>query len=255
MKVNPLRYVLLAVLFVCTVAFQTTVSKTIWYEAQHAGGSVIPWLAILLNLHLIRPVACLLLGFFVASVRIWDPEAWLLVAVLVGFSLVVDGSDRRDPVMQWHTALKHLALVYRSAVFYAWFLCMLLFAIYFPERAAWDRRHPRLKWALLVPALATYALVVFERICANEGPAAQAFVQPARHITDIVRPVLLYSCLGLSLALLLVRLSSARDPDDRRRLRVLFFGLAISFVPAVIFEGLLERVLGMKFSPWVKLLA
>ena len=78
--------------------------------------------------------------------RIWDPKAWLLLGVLFSFSLVTDGTDRIDPVMQWHSSVKHLALVYRSAVFQAWFICMLLFAIYFPERAAWDRRNPRLKW-------------------------------------------------------------------------------------------------------------
>ena len=87
-------------LFVCALAFQAPVSKTIWYEAHHAEGSVIAWLAILLNLHLVTPLACLLLGFYVAGVRIWDPKAWLLLVVLVSFSLVADGSDRRDPVMQ-----------------------------------------------------------------------------------------------------------------------------------------------------------
>jgi sigma-B regulation protein RsbU (phosphoserine phosphatase) len=245
--------VFLAALFVCALAFQATVSKTIWSEAQQAGGSVIPWLAILVNLHLVTPLACLLLGFYVASVRISDPKAWLLLAVLISFSVVSDGSDRSDPVMQWHSNLKHVALVYRSAVFMAWFVSMLIFAIYFPERAAWDRRHPRLKWAILLPALAIYVLSVFERICMNEGPDAQAFIQPVGHMTDILRPLLLYSCLALSLALLLAKLSIARDPDDRRRLRVLFSGLAISFVPAIIFEGFIRRVLGMQFSPWFKL--
>jgi len=252
-KISALKYVFLAALLAGALAFQATVSATIWSDAQHLGGSV-EWFAILTNLHLITPLACLLLGFYVASVRIWDPKAWLLFAVLISFSLVSDGLDRRDPVMEWHTNLKYLALVYRSVGVYAWFFCMLLFAIYFPERAAWDRRRPHLKWVFLLPALAAYVVVVFGRICANEGPGARAFIEPALPVIDVVRLAFFYSTLALSLALLLAKLATARDADKRRRLRVLFSGLAISFVPAIIFDAVITRLLGMEVSPWVKLL-
>lgn len=252
---SPLRYILLSVAFCCALAFQATVSATIWRDAQTAGGSVLVWLAILLNLHAITPFACLLLGFYVAGVRIWDPKAWLLLALLVCFSLAADGLDRQDPVMQWQTPLKHLALIYRSMLSYGWFICMLVFAIYFPERAGWDKWHPGLKWIVLLPAVAGYVLIVIERIWLNEGFGFQTPFKPVRHITEMIRAPMLYCCALISLAVLLAKVSSTRDADDRRRLRVLFAGLAASFLPTLIFEGLFERVLSMKFGPWVKLLA
>ncbi len=129
--------------------FPATISvealKSIWSEAHHFQSFLLPSWAILLNLHLVTPLACLLLGFYVASVRIWDPKAWLLLAVLGSFSVVSDGSNRIDEVMRWRIPLKHLAMAYRSTVILAWPICMLLFAIYFPDRAKFDTRRPALK--------------------------------------------------------------------------------------------------------------
>lgn len=215
---------------------------------------MVAWLALLVNLHVVTPLACLLLGFYVAAVRIWDPKAWLLLAVLACFSVTADGTDRVDPVMQWHTSFKHVALFYRTAMTYGWFFCTLLVGIYFPERAAWDRKRPHLKWIMLVPALASYVLIVVNRICVNESPAAQKFIQPIEPVANIVRPIALYSSLVIFLCLMLGKLLTAQDPDDRRRLRVLFSGLAISFVPALLFEAVITRLLGIHISPWIKLL-
>ena len=47
----------LTVLFAGALAFQATVSATIWSEAQHNGGQVLVWLALLTNLHLVNPLA------------------------------------------------------------------------------------------------------------------------------------------------------------------------------------------------------
>lgn len=254
MKVNPLRYLALGVLFLCALAFQAAISvealKSIWSEAHHFQSSVLPSWALLFNLHVVTPVACLLLGFYVASVRIWDPKAWLLLAVLVTFSVVSDGSNRIDEVMAWRTPLKHFALAYRSAVILAWPVCMLLFAIYFPERAQFDRRHSALKWAVLTPALGIYLLTLFIRISVNEGGVAAALVQPIESAAGQIRVAMLYLLLGLFLIILLTKLITSRDFDDRRRLRILFIGLAISFVPAVIVDNVLRLMFRMRDIPW-----
>ena len=42
-----------------------------------------------------------------------NPQSVAALGVLVSFSLVTGGTDRVDPVMQWHSSSKHLALVYR----------------------------------------------------------------------------------------------------------------------------------------------
>ncbi len=243
--------ILLAILFAGTLAFQATVVATIGSEVQRSGRSPIADWALLLNLHLVTPLACLLLGFYVAAVRIWDRKAWLLLAVLVSFSLVSSGSDVHDKVMYWHTPIKHVALVYRSAVLNSWPIFMLVFAIYFPDRSGLDRRRPWLKWVVLIPALALYVLSVATRIAANEGSSLGASIDRNFSLFVIVRPLMLYVLLILSLAILSAKFLTATDPDDRRRLKVLFYGLAISFVPGVVLETVIRRMLKMEFPTWL----
>ena len=243
--------ILLGILFAGTLAFQATVVATIGSEVQRSGRSPIADWALLLNLHLVTPLACLLLGFYVAAVRIWDRKAWLLLAVLVSFSLVSSGSDVHDKVMYWHTPIKHVALVYRSAVLNSWPIFMLVFAIYFPDRSGLDRRRPWLKWVVLIPALALYVLSVATRIAANEGSSLGASIDRNFSLFVIVRPLMLYVLLILSLAILSAKFLTATDPDDRRRLKVLFYGLAISFVPGVVLETVIRRMLKMEFPTWL----
>ena len=256
MKVSPLRYVVLAALFVCALAFQISVSfhdvKGLWADAHNFHLAMLKNWALLVNLHFVTPFACLLLGFYVAAVRIWDARAWLMLAVLITFSVVCDGSNRIDEVMQWQTPIKHLAMAYRSVVILAWPICMFLFAIYFPERADFDSARPALKWVVLTPAIGIYLLAVFIHISVNEGGAAAALVRPIENVASQIRLAMLYLLLGLFLIILLIKLFTSRDFDDRRRLRILFIGLAISFVPAVIVDSILRQMFRMhNISAWV----
>jgi len=251
--ISPIRYAILAVLLVVTLAFQGAISfndlKLVWSQAHNfVPGQLADW-AILLTLHFITPLACLALGFYVAAVRIWDPRAWLLLLLLIAFSVTSDGSNRRDEVMDWGTPLKHLALVYRTVVIFAWPLLMLLFAIYFPERASFDRRRPGLKWLLLGPALVSYAVAVWLRIAMNEKMAMGLALQ-IQSAAGTVRTFFAYGLLAASLALFFVKLTASRDHDDRRRLRTLLVGLGVSFVPALVYEAVIRRALGMSVPNW-----
>ena len=248
------RYVILAVLFAIAMAFQLSVSvpdlKTIWQQAHHFEWSTLSSWALVLNLHFATPFACLLLGFYVAAVRVWDRKAWLLLAVLVSFSVTSDGSNRRDEAMAWHTPLKHFVLVYRSAVTQAWPICMVLFAIYFPVRARFDRERSWLKWIVLLPALAIYVWVTYARVATNEG-MAMGVVQPMETFTDVVRRIMVYVLVILFLIILSAKLATAEGPDDRRRLRVLFSGLALSVVPALVYEMVIRQMMAMHPPEWV----
>ncbi len=249
-KASPFTYAFLAAFFAGSFAFQVQISisnlHSVWLDAQHFQPSMLRSWAILLNLHVLTPVACLVLGFYVAAVRMCDPKAWLLLAVLVSFSLVSDGSNVHDEVMEWHTPLKHLALVYRSVVINSWPIFMLLFGIYFPDRAEFDRRHPWRKWLVLTPALMIYALVVFVRVFRNENAA---LVPQMSDLVGSLSLTMLYVLLLLSLAILTGKFMASRDPDDRRRLRVLFTGLGISFLPAITLDTVARRLFKMRDTP------
>ncbi len=249
LKTERLRYAFLAVLFVVAFSFQLTICAEtfagFWSQRQQLGTGLIAHWALLFILHVLTPLACLLLGFYVASVRIWDRQAWLLFAVLLSFSIVSNGTDVHDKVMLWTTPLRHLALAYRTCGFLSWPFWIMVFAIYFPERAEFDRRHPWLKWTILVPVLAIYLLAAVIRITSNEGVVYAPF-QSMASIISIPRTFVLWISIVFFLIVLLLKWFTAQDPDDRRRLRVLFFGLGISLLPPVLVQAITVNILKMR---------
>ncbi|HLH02237.1 MAG TPA: GAF domain-containing SpoIIE family protein phosphatase [Bryobacteraceae bacterium] len=232
------RYFLLAVLFAIAVAFQLTVLintlEKIWTSAhQFHPGLLTDW-ALQLNLRFLNPFACLLLGFYVAKARISDAKAWLVMGVLLSFSVLFNGSNWPDEIMHWHTPLRHAALIYRSTALLSWPFWLMLFAVYFPERPSFDQRHPAVKWLLLGPVAAASVFAVATRVVLNESGAYQSSLAP---LNGRVIYTLLWIGILFFLAVLLARLFSSRNPDQLRRLRVLVAGLAASFLPALLVDS------------------
>jgi len=248
-------YAFLAVLFIGTVAFQIAMSSTslreTWAYAPHlSSGTLTAW-ALLFFAHVLAPFACLFLGFYVATVRIWDRRAWLLLAVLLSFGLAADGANTRDEVMAWHTWFKHLALAFRSTGVYTFPFWLAAFAIYFPEQAEWEQRRPVWKWLFLAPIAALTGLMSLVRAAANEVNSPR--LVHARDIVSRYWTVAFYICVLFFLLVLSLKLASAKAPDNRRRLRVLLFGIALTLVPLSGLD-LLSRFLNMeedKLPPWL----
>ena len=88
------------------------------------------------------------LGFWVAAARVTDRRAWLLLLLVLSVAefarrlLPVPRTDRRD-------CFQPVAAAYQPLMANLWPTVMLLFAISFPERLAFDRRVPWLKWVVV----------------------------------------------------------------------------------------------------------
>ena len=190
------------------------------------------------------PTLCLALGFWVAVVRIRDPLAWLLLLLLLGLSQF-GGLSWRD--LFGHPGwLRPLAAVYQPVFANLWPLSMMLFGIYFPERLAFDRRHPYLKWMVIAPLLFRVLGTNVVTDIAMRTDAALAFrvdatfgwmrpVAAALHLTAIL---IFFAALGY-------KMLAERQPDARRRLRLLVAGGLMAVVPVVAaiilaFIGLIE---------------
>ena len=104
---------------------------------------------------ILTPLFCLLLGFWVAAVRIGDPAAWALLALMLSVAnLLIDArtmyghEDALQPLLTTLTGISirlgPLALVY--------------FGIIFPETLAFDRKFPWIKWIVMGPMLVRAAL-------------------------------------------------------------------------------------------------
>ncbi|MGA8027090.1 MAG: GAF domain-containing protein [Bryobacteraceae bacterium] len=248
-------YAILAILFAGSITFQFVLSaealQHIWSAGRHFRPDMLTWWDLEFFGHVLTPIACLLLGFYVAGVRIWDGRAWLLLAVLISFSLQADGANTHDEVMLWTTPLKHPALAYRSFGVYTFPFWLALFAIYFPEQAEWEQRNSKLKWSILIPVAALSCWMAVLRTAANETNAPA--VKAARDAASGYWRDIFYFSVAFFLVVFSLKLVSAKSPDSRRRLRVLLFGIALTLVPLTMLDVIASilRIPEEKLPVWL----
>ncbi len=209
-------------------------------------------------LQVLTPFLCLTFGLYVTAVRVEDPRAWLLLGVLITFGVAMDGVDVHDSVMAWVEPINHLALLYRTVCARGWAICLMLFSIYFPDRAAFDVRRPALKWLFLIPCLSAFVLVGLETIGRNEAGAWLPLSLLLHKCNAYVFPVLTWFPILVFCFVLLVKFRSATGGDSRRRLRLLLVGLALSLIPPEAFGTLMHTFLHLPenaFGGWLEFAA
>lgn len=167
------------------------------------------------------PTFCVLLGFWVVLVRPSDFLAWLLLFIMLGFSsTAMEGSQSK------------LIQTYTSTFFSTWALSMLLFGIYFPERLSLDVRFPWIKWLLVVPLcfqLLLSLIGTFERFSGVEILENFPFI--AKLFNPIAMPLNMFA-IGLFFACIGWKSGSLKNPDARRRLRLMMIGTCVAMAPS-----------------------
>ena len=137
-------------------------------------------------------------------------------------------------------------------------LCIMLFGIYFPERAKFDFSYPWIKWTLigLLASLLPLALIYnfgfafsFEAI----RWLAPAILMVFRGLTisAMIAICIYFYCLGQKAA-------TATSPDTRRRLRILYIGSTIGNLPLfllVLYSIFSDRDIGAGVPPYLVLTA
>lgn len=175
---------------------------------------------------LLLPLLSFLLGFYVAFVRPRDPQAWLLLMVLlcVG-SIPMEGRQQSGGYTYF----------FQQTLINSWGIWMLLFAVYFPERWKTDEKYPWAKWILLAPLSAVAILNFFEQL--GRLFDWRALWQPIDNLTrpyDNILTVLAMTATGLFFAILGIKSGTLENKDSRRRLRILYFGTSAAMIPALI---------------------
>ena len=106
--------------------------------------------AYIMTLRIAIPFVCLALGFWVAAVRVGDSAAWqlLLLMLSLGTAVLDDRTiyGNEDALQPFLTAF---TLTFSSLAPVA----LAFFGIVFPDRLAFDRRFPWIKWVVLSPLL------------------------------------------------------------------------------------------------------
>ncbi|MEZ5345394.1 MAG: SpoIIE family protein phosphatase [Pyrinomonadaceae bacterium] len=184
------------------------------------------------------PTFCVLLGFWVVFLRPHDYLAWLLLFLLCGLgSFALEGYPDGS-----------LTGLFRRFFFNSFALSMLLFAIYFPERWSVDKKVPWVKWIFVI--LLGFQIFV--------GLLDQANYFLGVSMTDSLRVVAAFYnaylgsftnmlAIGLFFSILSHKAFTVKNPDSRRRLKLMALGTTLAMTPTFLLV-LYARTTGAKGS-------
>jgi sigma-B regulation protein RsbU (phosphoserine phosphatase) len=184
---------------------------------------------VLLTLQVIFPAFCLLVGLWVVTAKPRDPNAWYVLGIL-GFiqCFFANSSYWNGPVLSFMSVHSELAGI-------AFFLSMLLFGIYFPERVGLDKRYPWAKWVLIAPSLAFGGLDVIIELGHTVDFRISSWIPPWLHkLDDRTESTIAIICISLFFLMLFPKYSTASTRDAKRRLGILVWGAEIGLTPMFI---------------------
>jgi phosphoserine phosphatase RsbU/P len=196
----------------------------------------------------VTPVFCLLLGFAVTFLRVRDPMAWILLGTMVGFACLSP-----PDFSGWPDIVRQVGIVFQEIGVVCWPIFMLLFGIYFPDRLAYDRRHPWFKWLLIAPLLVLAVLEAAEGVAGSESYLAWLGLHRFLDRVGTLQALLAMTCVGTCFTCLGFKKGTTSSPDDKRRLQLLVAGAQVSLTPiGVLFCFLVFGHIGFDLMPaWV----
>ncbi len=191
-------------------------------------------------LNIVAPLIALGLGFAAAAIRPRDPNAWILLFLLISFTEIA----RFYPAyMPWSPT----RFLWREQWQQMWGIWMFLFGIYFPSRLPLDRRRPWIKYLLIISAAcAQIATTAIELLWTQDVAASLPFrpLLAGLYWADQILNIILIGCF---FAFLGYKSATEASPDGRRRLRILHCGASVSLTPvflAVLYAMVRGREIG-----------
>jgi len=186
--------------------------------------------AYIVRLTVMTQLFCLVLGFWVAGVRVGDKAAWLLLFLMLGLANFIGGNYR---TLFGDGAVQPLLTTFRQFAANVGPTALLLFIIVFPDRLQFDRRYPWVKWLALGPLLVRVTL-------------SAVITGLEIHHLDLLAPIhgffhrldplsnLHTAAVTAFFVVLGYRTITASDRDARRRLLLLTAAAAASFIPFIV---------------------
>ena len=167
----------------------------------------------------LMPLLCMLIGYWVVFAKPAEPNAWLLLVLLI-FPEAVFSLGTGLSTGGW--------LLFRGSYWYllqvSGPLVLLPFAIYFPERSRIDVRLPWLKWVVIGPAAISALIHFIGRYRQYYLGGSPAWFVVLMDWSARIENALNLACVVLYFVIIFDKLRSASTEDARRRLRVLLTG-------------------------------
>lgn len=170
------------------------------------------------------PFLALSLGFIVIYYRARDEVAWILLGLMLSFSQLLIRPGLEGFLPAW-------ILEFRGIVGATFGIFLFLFSTYFPNRATFDRKFPAIKRLFLGLSILTIAVARVYRIL---GDLKENWVHPWIHLGPKAQTIQWYFTLVAFVYFflyLVIRIRKTLNPDEHRRLIVLWTGMLISLTP------------------------
>jgi phosphoserine phosphatase RsbU/P len=198
---------------------------------------------------LILPPFCVLLASAVVILKSWDPRVWFFAFLMLSFAYVLLNATAAD-APYWQRVFSNGYFMFLRMSWPAW---LALFTVSFPDRLRLDIRWPWLKWLLIVPSAVWTVLAVATRIEEVEDWRTAAALNRLRDPQE--DPYTLYALVVsvLFLAAVAYRLATTRQPDARRRLKLLLAGAVVGigpFISVYLWASLTKTTFSTNDSPW-----
>ncbi len=186
-----------------------------------------PYLSYAIFAWLVMPAFSMLLGAWVVAARPRDFRAWMIFGTLLGLSQI-SRAGVLDP-LGWGV-LAVPALVLRQVAAPLWAACIMLFGVYFPNRWSVDRKLPWIKYVLLVGPVSFTAVTALATLFeAVRYPLAASV--PTGWISDTTAFLTLCPCISVFFAGISQKYGESQNSDERRRLRLLYWGASVAMTP------------------------
>ena len=174
-------------------------------------------------LHMVVPLFCLLIGYWVVLARPGDRNAWLILILLA-----YPESFFPVPSANWWPGGWLVFRLYWHRIMQAACpVAMLWFGFYFPERSRIDRRLPFLKWIISISILVCLTIELWTEYGWWYDRTVVLWRFELDPILDRILSILNLCCLTFYVIAVSDKLRSASTADARRRMRVLAAGSVI----------------------------
>jgi sigma-B regulation protein RsbU (phosphoserine phosphatase) len=204
-------------------------TRIVSFPLHAASTDVNSWI-FLLGVIVLFPLACVLLGFYIAFARPTDPLAWITLGMLTSFGQLVGTGGYWVVWSPW----REIFLTYHSLLSDLWPAWMVLFAFYFPVPFTFVRKHRWLNWIVAAPLLVLCAFEVY--LAWQEGNHMQQIrpiVDFFDHLENPLRILFTFYIFAF-FALLGIKPGILNTPDTRRRMRVMSVGCSLALTPLLL---------------------
>jgi len=188
------------------------------------------------------PLPFVIVGLAVLFLRLDDPHAWLLALMFAGVAVSrgLPSNGTRPPGWNFAVAYQALLIGIMGPMFY-WFFSV------FPSRSPLERRMPWRKWSILAVGLVLGVSGIRVGTVQLPPPFRQWI---GRANSNRIATLILFYLILLGLVSFAHNYFTSTDAGARRKVRVMFWGTAISLGPALV-SALMQTLTGWRDPTWL----